>query len=67
MLEQRQRVALMHAARRGIRAIDGAIGVIKDENPNAFHTTNTLRTRVFFHKPADHTPCRRFIDEGSAY
>ncbi|WP_175920756.1 hypothetical protein [Burkholderia latens] len=61
MLDERQRITLMYAARCGIRAIDGAIDVLKDENPNAFHTTSTLASRVFYHKPPDHTPCGGFI------
>jgi hypothetical protein len=65
MLDHRQRVILMRAAHCGIRAIDGAIRAIKDENPSAFHSNETLRSRIFYHEPPAHTPCRGFVRAGS--
>ncbi len=61
MLDERQRITLMCAALFGIRASDGAVDVLKEQNPNAFHTTSMLTSRVFLLEPPDHTPCCGFI------
>lgn len=62
MLDPFQRAALMNAVKCGIRGINGAIQMLKDECPNAFHTDDTLASRIFYHRPPDHTPCRGFVD-----
>jgi hypothetical protein len=34
---------------------------IKRQNPRAFHTEDTLDTRVFFNQPMRGEPCKGFI------
>ncbi len=65
MLDPIQRADLMSAARSGMRGLEGLIQKLKKESPQAFHTHSSLATRVFYHKPSEHTPCCGFIDDAS--
>src|SRR5580698_1385965 len=56
-----QQADLISASNAGVDKVDAVIQKLKRECPNAFHTDNTLPTRVFFHRPADETPCVGFV------
>jgi hypothetical protein len=56
-----QQADLMSASIRGVDKVDAVIRKLRKECPSAFHTNKTLPTRVFFHRPADETPCSGFV------
>jgi hypothetical protein len=62
MLDLFQRADLIDAARRGVSGINRTIQKLKRECPQAFHTDDTLASRIFYHRPPEHTPCRGFVD-----
>ena len=64
-LTANQQANLVTAANGGVDSIDATIQKLRQECPTAFHTSSTLLTRVFFHRPAGETPYRSFI-RGSA-
>lgn len=64
-LNANQQADLISAADSGVDSIDAMVERLKQECPTAFHTSSTLLTRVFFHRPAGETPYRSFI-RGSA-
>lgn|GEM_PF-1643994 len=39
-----------------IAAIDAVVARLRHENPNAFHSTQSLEQRVFFHAPDSDIP-----------
>ncbi|SAK96532.1 hypothetical protein AWB77_05623 [Caballeronia fortuita] len=57
-----QRIALMETAvlqqdaDSRMAAIDALIAVLRQQNPNAFHTNVTLAQRVFYHEPDSDIP-----------
>jgi uncharacterized membrane protein len=53
-----QQADLIGASNVGIDRVDAVIRKLKEECPSAFHTSTTLATRVFVHRPGDETPCR---------
>jgi hypothetical protein len=63
MLDAFQRADLIEAARHGVEGVDSTVERLKQESPHAFHTSSTLASRVFYHKPAMGTPYRKFVDE----
>jgi hypothetical protein len=56
-----QQADLISASNGGVERVDEVIRKLKRECPNAFHSSRTLPGRVFFHRPADETPCRGFV------
>lgn len=45
-------IALIKSATKlGMSTLDGVVHMVKTRQPDAFHTPNTLHTRVFFDKP----------------
>ncbi|MCP2091155.1 UNVERIFIED_ORG: hypothetical protein J2Y81_007242 [Paraburkholderia sediminicola] len=42
--------------------INRTIQRLKKECPQAFHTKETLASRMFYHRPPEHTPCGGFVD-----
>ena len=56
-----QKADLISASNAGVDTIDAVIQRLKQECPNAFHTANTLPNRVFFHRPAEETPCSGYF------
>jgi hypothetical protein len=63
MLDSFQRADLIEAARRGVDGVDSIVERLKEQSPHAFHTSSTLTSRVFYHKPCLGTPYRRFVTE----
>ena len=62
MLDLFQRANLIDATSRGISEINRTIQRLKKECPQAFHTKETLASRMFYHRPPEHTPCGGFVD-----
>jgi hypothetical protein len=60
-----QQADLISASAEGGDSIDAVIRKLKQECPNAFHTSTTLPTRIFFHRPGAETPCRGFVNGSS--
>jgi hypothetical protein len=55
-IEQRRAIGSANAG-----TLDSVIERIKRQNPRAFHTEDTLDTRVFFNQPMRGEPCKGFI------
>jgi hypothetical protein len=62
MLDPFQRASLIDATSLGIREINRTIQRLKKECPQAFHAKDTLASRMFYHRPPEHTPCGGYVD-----
>ncbi|MCI0151924.1 hypothetical protein KNO81_39490 [Paraburkholderia sediminicola] len=60
-LNPQERQALRDASIGGIVAIRQLVAQLKQVNPQAFHTEQTLATRMFFHGPPPSTPCKGYV------
>jgi hypothetical protein len=60
-LTQEERQVLLNASVNGIAEIEHALNLIRQANPNAFHTELSLTCRVFFDQPMRNEPCRGFM------
>ena len=60
-LTANQQANLITAANGGVDSIDSIVQKLRQECPTAFHTNQSLLTRVFFHRPAGETPYRSFV------
>ena len=56
-----ERNALCAAATQGGLQLDGTIRRIREQNPRAFHTADSLRDRVFYDQPTLNEPHRYFV------
>ncbi|MCI0152195.1 hypothetical protein KNO81_41030 [Paraburkholderia sediminicola] len=55
-LTPEQRQALWEVSSEGIGRIDHVIQQIRQVNPHAFHTNETLAGRMFHHEPKPYVP-----------
>ncbi|MGY2491965.1 hypothetical protein [Cupriavidus sp. CP313] len=60
-LTQKQIDELHRSAEFGGECLDRVISRIRDENPAAFHTRDTLCERVFVDQPLREEPCMTFL------
>lgn len=60
-LTHEERQVLLNASISGIDAVEHALNLIRCANPNAFHTGQSLSSRVFFDQPMRNEPCLGFI------
>jgi Xaa-Pro aminopeptidase len=64
-LTQQERAALREAAvHKGI-AVEEAIERLRRHHPEAFHTEDSLATRIFYHRPLRNEPHRSFVAANS--
>lgn len=59
LLTERQQSALREAALKGPAEIEAVTARLRQENPRAFHTPDTLQSRQFVLDPVRDLPCRR--------
>jgi hypothetical protein len=64
LLTQSQRQVLLISAKIG--EVNFAIRQLRHENPDAFHTAESLQQRVFVYEPKQGEPCRMFFRAASA-
>ena len=64
LLTQSQRQVLLISAKTG--EVNFAIRQLRHENPEAFHTAESLPQRVFVYEPKQGEPCRMFLRGSSA-
>ncbi|QCP55117.1 hypothetical protein FAZ95_38985 [Trinickia violacea] len=59
-LKDQERIALLNASLTPDE-LDRVISTVQQRNPHAFHTQESLHTRVFFNQPLHGEPCKGFI------
>jgi hypothetical protein len=60
-LTAEKQAALQRVVLKGTKKIDEIAAQLRGANPAAFHTTETLPERVFFHEPPQLLPYHRCI------
>ncbi|CAE6846690.1 hypothetical protein R75461_07277 [Paraburkholderia nemoris] len=56
-----ERQALLSASVNRAESLDQILKRIRRTNPDAFHTDETLSSRVFYDEPMGSEPCRGFV------